>query len=363
MRIKLNSIALILLLIGLSACNLTETPTPPPDPTRTPKPKATDTMLPSPTPTLMPSATPALFPTATIKIEGEEILPFSWPVPVPTKKQIIEARKCNLSQDTVNDKYPKSISLKELLHTYHPNTACDWALLALAFGQRVGEGGTFPPEAIYAFGQAVRQNPALALKYEMFYTYFSAGEFVLPPPQTQIGIAYVFVEYSWGGMGSPVDFTLEIDASDSDSDAVYSGTVTTGPDYWEEGETTEEETKDISGTINQSYVQGLASGFSDLIPIQRAVNLFACFDNYPNWIVIITFSDDSSIALFTNGSNFLYAGGPWQTEIDGQLYIQYSFAFIAGLWEIIEVLELPLGETMAMACFPFEGLFNEAFPP
>ena len=59
-------------------------------------------------------------------------------------------------------------------------------------------------------------------------------------------------------------------------------------------------------------------------------------------------------------SNFIYFGGPWLSQIDGQIYIQYSPAFVNKMSKLIEELELPLGEPFGMFC-PGGAIFENAF--
>ena len=66
-----------------------------------------------------------------------------------------------------------------------------------------------------------------------------------------------------------------------------------------------------------------------------------CSDDYPEWTVTLTFKDATTLKLVTNGSNIFYSGGPWQTEIDKQNYVQYSGAFLDALAAIGTTLQLP----------------------
>jgi hypothetical protein len=54
--------------------------------------------------------------------------------------------------------------------------------------------------------------------------------------------------------------------------------------------------------------------------------------------------------MVTNDSNLVGIGGPWQVDIDDQSYMQYSSAFSSAIVDLLDALQLPLGETAAMGC-------------
>lgn len=118
----------------------------------------------------------------------------------------------------------------------------------------------------------------------------------------------------------------------------------------------------IPDTIDTNLIDNLSIAFEDLWPIESQFTNIPCTDNLPNWSVNITFDDDTNVIMETNGSNFLRSGGPWQIEIDGQNYLQYSIDFIAALVDIIEGLDMPWGEPMAQYCSIDYSLFDQAFP-
>jgi hypothetical protein len=79
-------------------------------------------------------------------------------------------------------------------------------------------------------------------------------------------------------------------------------------------------------------------------------NWLPCWDDYPDWVVTITFDDKTTLKMVTNGSNIYFYGGPWQTEIDKQNYTQYSGAFLDAMVNINKALKLSMGKTAAMGC-------------
>jgi hypothetical protein len=58
----------------------------------------------------------------------------------------------------------------------------------------------------------------------------------------------------------------------------------------------------------------------------------------------------------------LFSGGPWQTVIGGQAYMQYSKAFLRALIPVVEALDLPVGRSAGGCCGSASDLFEVAFP-
>ena len=96
-----------------------------------------------------------------------------------------------------------------------------------------------------------------------------------------------------------------------------------------------------------------------MVPIESEIQIVPCTDNFPQWRMTITFADDTKITFDTT-SNFLSVGGPWETTIDGQTYIQYSSAIPEKIGNLVKALELPVGEPFAMSCFG-DSVFEKAF--
>ena len=75
----------------------------------------------------------------------------------------------------------------------------------------------------------------------------------------------------------------------------------------------------------------------------------------------MTFKDGSSINMVTNESNMLHSGGPWQTTIDGQDYMQREAQFLTAMLDIQEALELPYGWVKSYGCGTYRDPMNIAF--
>jgi hypothetical protein len=241
-------------------------------------------------------------PTAT---SVKRALPLEWPVSPLTQEQIAEVKNCDLD-NLPKQRYPTSVPSNDLPKTYPPKTSCDWAVLALAYADQAGEGAPLSEPAKDAFSQAVLTNPGYALATPLFYRYFGNVSLVKAPPLAQKKITDVKIEYSWGGLGKSVDYSAEIHRANT----IPAATSTISP----------------SLIADKALVQALASGLTDLLPVNSTFQMQPCTDNYPSWILDLTFADKTTLTVSTN-SNFMYMGGPWFTEIDHQTYMQASPVF------------------------------------
>ncbi len=267
------------------------------------------------------------------------VFPLDWPLPVPDGTMVDDALACDLET------------------SYSPTSACDWAVLAVAFSERTQDKDELPEKALQAFRRAVAGNAALSFRKELMGGgYFSAKSLVKAPPFSSQPITQVYIELAWGGgIGVPtynINYNVTISGAES-SRPVVSGSLET------KGETPVK--RALTGTVAASLVQALGPALTDLLPIKRQFTLTPCTDNYPDWKVSLTFKDGTTLKLATNKSNFLFAGGPWQTEIDQQVYVQYSAEFLVALRKITDALGLPASETGAMFCAFDQDPLHQAF--
>ncbi|MFN8530660.1 MAG: hypothetical protein U0670_18805 [Anaerolineae bacterium] len=84
--------------------------------------------------------------------------------------------------------------------------------------------------------------------------------------------------------------------------------------------------------------------------MSNEVSLIVCYDLYPDWAVTLTLADDTLVTLQSHESNVIGVGGPIQTMIDGQRYVQYSSRFVLTAADLLEALGLGLGDTPAYTC-------------
>ncbi len=274
----------------------------------------------------------------------EVTLPLEWAVTPLTKQQVSAVKECDL-ENLVKERYPDTIKTDELSSAYTPDSDCDWAILALAYAERADNNETPSESAKAAYSQAVSNNFGFALATPIFHRYFGSVSLVEAPPFATQEITDVQIKYEWSGLGDSVNYSAEIHQANS------TPTIAVTPN-------------DLSASINtdidKKLIQALAPALTDLLPVESSFTLTPCFDNYPNWVVHLTFKDHTTVEL-TTASNFLYFGGPWLTEIDAQNYVQVSIAFAKALSELVVNLELPIGQTAGMTCFG-DAVFEKAFP-
>lgn len=276
----------------------------------------------------------------------------AWPITPPTDDQILEARACDIEGSTL---YVDS-TLEELDAVENLETACDWAILAQAYvnisGENVTEG------ARQAIGEILRLNPAMMLSEMLLYGYVGMGKLVEAPPFADHSIVQVDISHEYAGLGSHVAYTASITDADTETPAVTVNVRDAEGAITEEGESTE-----TAETVDPALVQALGASLTDLIPIGSQFSSIVCFDNYPDWTISLTFADGTTLDIKNNESNFFHFGGPFQVEIEGQNYMQYSPAFIISMIDLIQALNLPQGSTAAMSCTGFDPpLLEAAFP-
>lgn len=272
-------------------------------------------------------------------------LPLPWPLSVPSQIQVQSARDCDFEK-LLAERYPISTSAEDLSSAFAAHTACDWAVLSVAYASRAGEGQPPPAEGQMAVAKAVYLNPAFALTTPVLFPYFGLPKFVEAPPIAQQPLTEVKLLYYWSGMGTDTYYDISISAADSEPFA--SGTLNDQP---------------YQGNPSIEVVQGLGAALTDLVPIERSLELIICSNNYPDWTVTLTYEDGTELKMVTNLSNALGYGGPWQVAIDGQSYMQYSPAFLFALLDLLEALELPLGQPASVNCSEMEqSLLDMTFP-
>ena len=158
----------------------------------------------------------------------------------------------------------------------------------------------------------------------------------------------VKIDYEWTGMGEPVKVEILIQNADQEPKVTVKGTPAGV----------------VNTTLPVEFVQALGTALGDLLPLQGALSLIPCTDTNPNWKVTLTFEEGATLELVTQGSNFLRAGGPFQTEIDGQVYAQYSADFLVALSDIFDSLELEFGIPAGSFCTldAMADVLDQAYP-
>ena len=276
------------------------------------------------------------------------LIPLKWGITL-SKAQVDAAKQC-VPEKIAPQRYPAKLTSNELLTTYFPVSDCDWAVLASAYALRIQQDKSPVLEsAKSAFVHAFAKNPSLAFTQPIFYSYFETEVLVESPPVASQEIKSVDIEYSWLGLGDSIKYAINIeDAHNIPKVSIVSITLPAT-------------SSTPIANIKKETVQNLRSSLTNLLPINSQFSLMPCRDNYPKWIVTLTFVTGHSLIIGTNESNFLYTGGPWQTTIGSQHYLQFSYSFAQAISSLINELNLPLGQPAAMSCHG-DDIIGKAFP-
>ncbi|MFN2300000.1 MAG: hypothetical protein ACK2UB_14235 [Anaerolineales bacterium] len=267
----------------------------------------------------------------TVYTSADQIIP--WPLPMPNREQIREARACEID-GLLAERYPESVSAEDFPDHYPVSNACDWAVLAAAYALRTENNRTLLADGRIAWINAVLQNAAYAFTNELFIGYFEAPGAVAAPPFALERLVRIAMDYAWKGYGDEVAYSIEIENAHLSPDAA--GTV---------------DDKPFSSGLSVETAQALGRSLTDLLPVEKEFPIVVCYDNYPNWSLSLTYENGETVELRTNGSNFYGLGGPWWATIDGQLYLQSANAVIQSLRNIVDELDLPFGKPEAMYCY------------
>ncbi len=288
---------------------------------------------------------------ATPTPDKQPVYEFEFPLTPATEEQVREAQACG---DFAGNNYPDGIID---VATFQPETACDWAGLAIAHAMLVERDDldALPEEGIAAFLTAIRQNPALAFSAGMFYGYLDeVPNLVAPPEIAAQPIVGLDLWHEWYGVGGTdnvvVKYHFTVTDIQTDS-AQVSGTVEEGTG-----------SGDFEVTIDPALVAAFGPALRDLIPMDQSFSWLLAFDIYPSWEVTLTFADGQTLLLTPNDSNLLFYGAPWQVEIDGQSYTQYSAAILDAVTALVDELGLPWGQTVASTSTGDPSPLYTAFP-
>lgn len=262
-------------------------------------------------------------------------------------EQIKQVRECDVEK-LAKERYPEKDKADDLIYSFTPENSCDWASLAYAYAVRLKDGEKISDTAKNAFGKAIVDNIGFALSTPLFYRYYYDNFTMVEAPDIfKQDITKVQITYKWGGMGDITEYTVDIRQADSSPTVALKNLTPT---------TLRAKTK-----VKRETVQALGSSLINLVPINSQFSLTTCYDNYPDWTTTITLKDGTTIELKTNGSNMIYIGGPWQLNIDGKNYVQFSLEFIKAIDTLIQEIGLPYGQPMAMTCTA-RDVFEQAYP-
>jgi hypothetical protein len=309
-------------------------------------PSITSTITPiSPIPTTTPKPTGTLFPTGKTIESYDKYFPLEQKIKPFTREQVEEVKQCNM-KDLSKIRY-RSFK-RDLINLFEPKTACDWAVLAYTSAPR--DDAAISDQTRDAFGQALLMNPAFVFSEDLYYVFScDTSPIVEQPSAPEEAITHVTIAYQWSGIGDPVAYTIDIYGADEYPYVALSHyepiSVASG----------------FNTTLDKEIVQALAKAINNPIPIQTQFTLQPCYDNIPDWVVTLTFKDESQLIIRTNESNVVFRGGPWQTTIDGQDYLLYSLGFNIALDKVIKAIGVPYGSPQAMYCSPLD-VISLAYP-
>jgi hypothetical protein len=309
------------------------------------------------------STTPTPQPSLTATPDAD-VAPLKFPVPAPTKKQIDEARKCDLR--AMADKLYPSVSVNDPLAKFKANTACEWAALAVAYVRTRDNSDPMPVHGEEALLKALEMNPALAFSIDVIYGYYNGFSLVELPSIAKQPVTKAEITLNWGGglevYIDEIKYTIRITNANTDK-PVVSGTLKTNRNKAYLHDDTPKVANDgaIKGTLSKELIQALGSSLTDLMPVTNYVSWVPCTDNYPDWTMHLTFADGKVLDLVTKGSNLYFTGAPWQTTINKQKYVQFSAATLRAVSDIADALNLPSGSTQGMYCGGLDNPFKDAY--
>ena len=289
-------------------------------------------------------------------VQEDEIrisFPAKWSIAPLTAAQIEEISNCAL-EELAAERYPDGTLNAELRDAFSPVSACDWAVLATAYAERISEDDPLSEPAKEAFLEAISRNYGFAVTVPLFYPYFGEFSLIELPPFVKQEITAVEIDYTWVGLagaGDPDSFSYSVRIEQAHIKPIVSASVkpeSSAPNLNLEG-------------LDPDKVQALGPALTDLLPIESQFEFVVCTDNYPDWSISLTFKDGTQLDLTNSGSNFIFIGGPWQTKIDDQNYFQFSFAFAQAIFDLCKALGLPFGSPAGMYCGG-DTLFEKAFP-
>ncbi len=265
--------------------------------------------------------------------------PLTFPLGFPTGDQLAEAYDCDL------ETAPATGDIETL-------TACELAVRALELAAERGEKPIADDETALLVS-LVEANPALVLRLSLIATYYDAIPLVSAPDFGAQPVTAVHLTYTFFGLGPSNDYDIAIDLSGETPAVTGTAEIDGGDDS---------DPVAVPETVDAAVVQALLPALSDLLPIAEQFSSVPCWDYYPDWAVEFTLEDGTVVAVVNNESNVVGIGGPWQVEIDGRNYMQYSNTFSVAVVDLLEALGLPLGETAAMGCGGITDPLWDAFP-
>lgn len=276
--------------------------------------------------------------------------PLDFPIADLTDAQIKEARDCDLQAVP-----PTSVSKP---------TACQLAQQALVLAKARGDSSKPADDELELVKKIAALNTGLLLRLDLIAHYYAAAPLIAPPEFSSQSITKLTLAYTFAGLGPSTDYDITI--TNADKTPVVTGKINSRNSFEASSSTPTKLTATpvpLAKTVDSDVVQAFGAALSDFVPIQTQFSSTPCWDYYPDWTIELTFADGTIVSLVTKNSNVVGIGGPWQTEIDGKFYMQYSAGIQNAIVDLFKALDLKFGETAAMGCGGMNDPLDDAYPP
>jgi hypothetical protein len=250
----------------------------------------------------------------------------------------------------------QEVSLDALPGVAPPESSCDWAALAFAYGFRFKPGGgqAFPEAGDQAFLTAVDSNPALLYLGTLAEHYLLAGGIVETPPFASEPLNTIVITGTFVTPDAAARLEMTINAATSDAPTVSGSLLMRQVQITASGTPSIlEENTPLFGPIDPSPVLGMTLGLTDFVPISAPLPPTNCADIDALWLVEYRFA--SGTVLTIQGDTL------WQTNIDGQQYMQYGPGIPTALNVLLGSLEIPIKAGAGTYCLD-ANLMDLAFP-
>ncbi|GAB5492853.1 MAG: hypothetical protein Phog2KO_30680 [Phototrophicaceae bacterium] len=257
---------------------------------------------------------------------------FDFPPPMFTNEQYEAVLECDFTDISTELEFDTDAD------------SCTLAQFAVMTSQTTNRDGDLPDEAYNAYHLAVEDNPAIAYQIDVYYAFANGARNLVSTPNFEQDLTSVIIDYSF--VGGQTNYTLVM-LPDEDNENVF---TVTGNVYHETFSQEEPEEYEVDTSINIDLMTALPASLVNLMPINNQYTDQPCWHIISDWNITLTFEDESNIVMQTNQSNLFSIGGPYQTTINGQDYLQIDNAFIISVIDILIDLELPTGEVMSYGC-------------
>jgi hypothetical protein len=298
------------------------------------------------------------FPITSTAVMGDAVpadgFPLTFPLPVPDAGQIAAARACDVH--TLYSARYQEVAIDALAGAAPPESACDWAALAFAYGFRFkpGEGKSFPEAGDRAFFTAIDGNPALLYLGTLSEHYLLAGGVVAAPPQTAEPLTAIVVAGNFVTPDAAAELNMTISGVSTAAPTVSGNFKLRQVQITASGTSAiQEADKPLTGPLDAGPVMGLANALTDLVPVSAVLPRTQCGGINAIWVVEYRYASGAVITV--QGDTL------WQTSIDGQQYLQYGPGIPVALNVLFEKLEVPIKAGAGTYCLDV-NLIDLAFP-